>query len=189
MSYQYTAKPSAVPKNWPPSVTYLDRPSLSPRIDAETRRLLSPDGKLGKSAASPTRIRAITDPAHPACGQNGLFAARDLAEGGHIVDYLGRYHLPADSDPMSDYDLTFRDDGRGLHLAIDAAREGNEARMVNDYRGTGGRENAVFQTYVVPGTGEVRMGIFVKRTQHGKGIKKGTEILVSYGKGFWNNRQ
>lgn len=105
-----------------------------------------------------------------------------------IVDYIGHYHLPDESDPASDYDLTFRHEQQ-LHLAIDAARAGNEARMVNDYRGTGQEENAVFRTYVVPATGEIRMGIFVKRTRQGKGIKKGAEILVSYGKGFWHNRQ
>lgn len=73
-------------------------------------------------------------------------------------------------------------------MGVDARRAGNEARMVNDYRGVPGlqRPNAMFETRRVGGgeRGEVRMGLWVAS----KDIKKGVELCVSYGKGFWKER-
>lgn len=60
---------------------------------------------------------------------------------------------------------------------------GNEARFINDYRGIAEKPNAVFLDSRTA-AGELRMGIW-----SGKGvIKKGDEILVSYGKAWWQAR-
>ena len=74
---------------------------------------------------------------------------------------------------------------------------GNEARFINDYRGV--REdgpNAEFRDcWVEIGKSmlERRIGVFVlssgKKGKREKGIGKGEEIVVSYGKGFWQHRR
>ncbi|CAJ0640405.1 11003_t:CDS:2 [Entrophospora sp. SA101] len=63
---------------------------------------------------------------------------------------------------------------------------GNEARFINDYRGISKKPNAIFHEYIDLNTGMVNMGVWVI-SGIGK-IKKGSEILVSYGKGFWKER-
>lgn len=80
---------------------------------------------------------------------------------------------------------------------------GNEARFVNDYRGVPGRDgkrqNAEFKEVWwagKDGKGEKGMAVFVlpagkRAVGRAKtvGIAKGEEILVSYGKGFWDQRR
>ncbi|PWW80337.1 hypothetical protein C7212DRAFT_172105, partial [Tuber magnatum] len=127
------------------------------------------------------RIRRITDPAHPAFGQLGLFAAKTLPARSFILDYLGYVHDDNDLDESSDYDLCL---DRELRVGVDARSMGNEGRMVNDYRGVPGfvRANVVFETRSVGG--ETRMGLWVAS----RDVKKGVELCVSYGKGFWKER-
>ncbi|OAP59843.1 hypothetical protein AYL99_04845 [Fonsecaea erecta] len=154
------------------------------------------------------QIKPITDPSHPAYTQHGLFATRALAPSSFVVLYLGclHYSSSSSSDPASDYDLSL---DRELDLAIDAARCGNEARFINDYRAGVRPEgpNAEFrdcwiERRVSGGSTawERRIGVFVlspgKAGRAGKdggrrarGIAKGEEIVVSYGKGFWKARQ
>ena len=60
---------------------------------------------------------------------------------------------------------------------------GNEARFVNDYRGVQSKPNAVFLDRRTA-TGELRMSIWSSSGE----IKKGEEILVSYGKSWWRSR-
>lgn len=157
----------------------------------------------------------------PACGQAGLFATRDLAPGTLILPYLGEVHIgtapfgctaattstsASTDDPTngeaydyakSDYDLWL---DREADLAVDAARAGNEARFVNDYRGVPGRggkkANAEFRVVWDPRTGERGMAVYVLRA--GKravgrarvvGVARGEEVLVSYGRGFWQGRR
>lgn len=91
----------------------------------------------------------------------------------------------------SDYDLWI---DKEADVAVDAAGEGNEGRFVNDYRGVRERSNAVFGMGWCERWGEVCVGVWVSgkegRMKNGKkdGIRKGEEILVSYGKGFWEER-
>ena len=87
-----------------------------------------------------------------------------------------------DDRPTSNYDLSlcrFRD---GLSVGIDASTMGNEARFINDYRGISSRPNAVFSD-IKTDTGAMRMSIWSSAE-----IKKGEEILVSYGKAWWRSR-
>lgn len=238
-----------VPKNWPQDIIYLTAPVYSPRLTkaqlqairqrpaaanaAEEIPTLPPDFKRGPSPL--VKITRISDPVHPAHGQFGLFAARDLRPGTLIVPYLGEVHPGAtttttttaaatataaggDSSPQedhhakSDYDLWLDHDA---DVAVDAARMGNEARFVNDYRGVPGRSkpNAEFREIWWDGGrpgagggtgGERGMAFFVlpagkkqlhKQQQQGGASKnagmiaKGEEIVVSYGKGFWGKRK
>ncbi|ODQ63619.1 hypothetical protein NADFUDRAFT_53282 [Nadsonia fulvescens var. elongata DSM 6958] len=172
-----------VPTNWPSSVIYTQTniysKSFSPdqlqslgRANLQKPLKPQPPAKLVK-------IKPITDPSHPACGQFGLFATQKLPPKSHIIDYLGYVHLVSESDVTSDYDITLDGD---LGVAIDAAKWGCEARMINDYRGVKERPNVIFENRIVGG--ELRMAVWVG----GKEIKKGEEVCVSYGKGFWKAR-
>ncbi|ORY82004.1 hypothetical protein BCR37DRAFT_347513 [Protomyces lactucae-debilis] len=191
------------PRGWPPGLIYIRAPVHSRALtnDAETlcslfnvkdaTSLSSRLRQVSRTGPSPTKIQAIKGPSHPAYGQNGLFASRSLPPGAHVLDYLGLYHLSAenDTDLTSDYDLALRDGSRCLYLGIDASKLGNEARMMNDYRGVASAPTCVFRTHTL-NTGELRMGVFVVEDgKRKKGLAKGDEILVSYGKGFWKARQ
>jgi SET domain-containing protein len=139
------------------------------------------------------RITPITSPTHPAHGQSGLFAARDLKPGTFILQYLGEIHAPAleasDVHANSDYDLSL---DREQGIGIDANRRGNEARFINDYRGIADRPNAEFKEVWDERRKERGMGVWVLgegKSGKGKGLRKGEEILVSYGRGFWGARK
>jgi len=90
----------------------------------------------------------------------------------------------------SDYDLSL---DRELKVGIDADKMGNEARFINDYRGVGERANAEFKEVWDQRGKERGIGVFVlaeRKDGKGKGgIKRGEEVLVSYGKGFWGARR
>ncbi|KAL6892917.1 hypothetical protein HDV57DRAFT_206525 [Trichoderma longibrachiatum] len=153
------------------------------------------------------KILPITNPLHPAHGQFGLFAATNILPGELIVAYLGRLHGGSTTSEESDYDIWLE---REMDVAVDAALGGNEGRFVNDYRGVPvvgasgvvgkGRPNARFGNAFCERWGEVCVGVWAvggggggkkgKKKKGGEGgIRKGDEILVSYGKGFWEERR
>ncbi|KAI3330209.1 hypothetical protein F4824DRAFT_350808 [Ustulina deusta] len=196
----------ALPKNWPSSISYLSQPSFAPHVTKsqhESLRMRSPDITAAIPAHFPrgpcplVRIIPINDPSHPAQGQAGLFATRHLEPGTLIIPYYGFVHssLPPHSlsHDKSDYDLWLN---READIAVDAQKAGNEARFVNDYRGIRQRPNAEFKQCWDVRCGQQCMAVFVlpsgkmapARAGAG-GIAKGTEILVSYGKGFWSKRR
>jgi hypothetical protein len=204
------AKP---PKNWPPQLLYIQAPIYSPKLTLDQRSSLKIKSKdlreilqgVAKGPCTLVKIADIKDLSHPACGQAGLFAAKDLKPGSFILEYLGEIHAsPSSSSPESpptsigsgedshahsDYDLSL---DRYLGLAIDADRMGNESRFVNDYRGIKNRPNAKFKEVWDAKRMERGMSIWVLpvgKSGEGKGIAKGEEILVSYGKGFWEARK
>lgn len=83
--------------------------------------------------------------------------------------------MHCDDRPDSDYDLSLLRT-EGYSVGVDASRIGNEARFINDFRGVRPKANAVFQDRRIPG-GELRMSVWSSTDA----IKKGDEILVSYG--------
>ena len=131
-----------------------------------------------KNRKNLTCVRKINDKNHPAFGQHGLFAIKKIMSKSWICDYIGFIENSKHESQTSDYILHFIDD-----LSIDSENKGNEARFINDYRGIGQRPNAKFSTYWQDG--KLRMGVF----SMSQPIRANTEILVSYGKGFWNARQ
>ncbi|KAF2965881.1 hypothetical protein GQX73_g7705 [Xylaria multiplex] len=195
-----------IPKNWPSSVSYLSQPSFAPHVtkaQQESLRIRSPDltatipSHFPRGPCPLVRIIPISDPSHPANGQAGLFSARHLEPGALIVPYYGLIHssLPPHSftHDKSDYDLWLN---KEAGVAVDAEKAGNEARFVNDYRGVRERPNAEFKQCWDMRSGQQCMAVFVlpavknASTKAGAGgIAKGTEILVSYGKGFWSKRR
>ena len=188
------------PKGWPQDVRYLHTSSFSKTLtkdilDALNAKPASQTALRTVNGPSPNvTIRAINDSRHPANGQYGLFASKHLAPDSFVLFYIGHVHGEQDSDMTSDYDLALH---RDLGIGVDASKAGNEARFINDYRGvTEKGPNAEFrEAWGDLGNGrfERRMGVFVlpavKSGRRAGGIKKGEEILVSYGKGFWKERK
>jgi len=191
----------ALPKNWPSQLQYLRAPCYSKKIPNDTTSALIiakselPTGELLLTARPPfanVKITPIADSSHPANGQHGLFATQHLSPNSFILPYLGYVHVQEETNHSSDYDLSL---DRDLGVGVDAYNMGNEARFINDYRGISTGPNAEFGYVFVDlgnGKAEKRMGVFVmsagKSGKKAKGIAKGDEILVSYGKGFWSER-
>jgi hypothetical protein len=209
LSLEMPPKSKAVPKNWPLALPYLTAPSYSPSLTPDYNSFLRTPPKdaipipanTPKGPCSLARITPIVTPSHPANGQCGLFAVKDLKPGTFILQYLGEIHvsvLPTTStdssttvDPHanSNYDLSL---DRELGLGIDADKKGNEARFINDYRGIADKPNAEFKEIWDERRKERGIGIWVLpegKSGKGKGVRKGEEILVSYGRGFWGARK
>ena len=149
-------------------------------VDVLKRFRPAPVGSSPSQPCTLMRPGRITDPSHPAYGQCGLFAAKKLACGAHVCDYRGVVCLTEHESKTSDYTLSFVDEP-GIRLTLDAEKFGNEARFINDYRGTGQKANVRFATRV-DHRGVTHMGVFVSAP---RGVAKGQELLLSYGKGFW----
>ncbi|CEQ42904.1 SPOSA6832_04780 [Sporobolomyces salmonicolor] len=194
------ASTATPPPNFPPSVTYLSHPAPS-RLLPRSLQLAYCTPSPASSLPNPpprVQIRTISDPAHPAHGQSGLFNAsgKKLERGTWIRDYVGLVHLEKEADPTSDYDLCLErvpasEGAEAEVVGIDATKTGNEARFVNDYRGIRGfqRPNAVFElrTWDLPGGKGRGVRMAVWAGPHG--VEKGSEICVSYGRGFWDQRR
>ena len=198
---QWLGSQSEVPKGWPAGILYLRAPYYSKKLPEEALQTLTfaksdlPASEEALKTGPPynnVKITKISDSNHPASGQYGLFANQHLLPDSFILPYVGYVHDKNETDEASNYDLSLdRDHG----IAVDASRIGNEARFINDYRGVTSSPNAEFRdVFVDLGNGKVekRMAIFVlgagKSRKRAKGIAKGHEILVSYGKGFWTER-
>ncbi|KAJ1324949.1 SET domain-containing protein-lysine N-methyltransferase [Microdochium nivale] len=215
------APDSLRPRHWPAHLPYLAQPSHAAGLTAAQRaaintRLSDGSGTAWCSDSGPgsgsvpdipshlprgpslnAAILPVSDPAHPACHQSGLFATRPLPPGSLILPYYGLVHsaLPPHSlkHEASDYDLWL---DRDASVAVDAALMGNEARFINDYRGIRAKPNAEFRECWDARNREKCMAVFVlpagkntaSKSRASTGIAKGDEILVSYGKGFWSNR-
>ncbi|KAI8373044.1 uncharacterized protein BYT42DRAFT_646994 [Radiomyces spectabilis] len=189
------------PSGWTPEVKYIDKLIWSPKVPTEVRQRFEPKTKdqadartasflndhVNLQGSFPTvkeqrrhiKIKKITEKTHPCCGAYGLFAAQTLQPRQLILDYLGVVEYDG-YDPTSDYVLRY-----GSALSIDAAKYGNEARFCNDFRGVASGPNVCFLNYLDERTNHIRVGIFVLGNRK---IKKGEELLVTYGKSFWTNR-
>ncbi|RFU35139.1 hypothetical protein B7463_g1217, partial [Scytalidium lignicola] len=204
---------ASLPKNWPSNVSYITAPVLSKSLTSSHINQLRCAGKdhaivpqnNPKGLCNLVKITPITSPPHPAYGQYGLFATKDLKPGMFILRYLGEIHPSTESpnEPLdtstgvsdvdrhakSDYDLSL---DRELGLGIDAEKMGNEARFINDYRGVAEKPNVEFKEIWDEVRRERGMGVWVLgegKSGKGKGVRKGEELLVSYGRGFWAARK
>ncbi|KAF8845334.1 hypothetical protein BDN67DRAFT_941154 [Paxillus ammoniavirescens] len=178
------------PPQWPSSVMFITSPRYHYSVPTSALSFLTngvalpihpPPPDLNFAVHPVVRIKFISHPAHPARGQYGLFAFKKIQPRTHIIDYIGEVHCQ--ERPNSDYDLSLFRSQDGVNVGIDASVMGNESRFVNDYRGIRGKPNAEFVEYRTA-VGELRMSIW----STGDTIKKGEEIVVSYGKSWWLNR-
>ena len=170
------------PSGWPTNVQYSDSLRYHSSATPEILSLIqgSPQKADKNTRAQSVLIRRISDENHPACGQYGLFAAKKIPPKTYILDYVGEVHC--DERPQSDYDLSLYRSQCGADIGIDASVIGNEARFINDFRGVREKPNAIF-TDERSTSGELRMSVWSMG-----GIRKGEEILVSYGKAWWKAR-
>jgi hypothetical protein len=191
----------AVPKGWDGKTIYLHAPSYSKKLNSDkTNALILQKSDLGadiqvyktQGPHPSVKITPVSDSAHPANGQHALYANQHLPPDSFILPYLGYVHDQTDLNESSDYDLSL---DRELGIGVDASKMGNEARFINDYRGVSSAPNAEFLDIYVDIGGEKvekRVGVFVlsagKSGKRAKGVGRGQEILVSYGKGFWSER-
>ncbi|KAG2155449.1 SET domain protein [Suillus clintonianus] len=176
------------PPSWPSNVQYINAPRYHPSVPGPVRSFLicgtnpAPQKTpISFPSTSLVRIRQITEPSHPARGQNGIFAVRKIPPRSHIIDYIGEVHCQDRAG--SDYDLSLFRSQDGDNVGVDASVMGNEARFINDYRGIRSKPNAVFVESRTS-QGELRMSIWSSTDP----IQKGHEILVSYGKSWWRTR-
>lgn len=118
----------------------------------------------------------ITDPAHPAYQECGLFANKHIPPRTFVLEYAGFVSLNKETSSTSDYTMQIDEE-----LSIDAERIGNEARFINDFRGIAPRANVELRLEKAP---------FPKMTlwTNSEPVLCGTELLLSYGKGFWRER-
>ncbi|KAI0076284.1 SET domain protein [Panus rudis PR-1116 ss-1] len=176
---------SKTPAHWPANVLYISEQHYHASVPSSLKSQLCPtntsarEGKRGHQAL--VVIRPIREQSHPAHGQYGLFAAKKIPPKSHILDYIGEVHC--DERPCSDYDLSLYRAQDGTSVGVDASKMGNEARYVNDYRGIRPKPNAIFEERR-NSRGELCMSVW----SMSEGIKKGEEILVSYGKSWWKAR-
>jgi hypothetical protein len=208
-----TFPPDLVPLLLPPTVSSSSGGSGSTGTSTSTSTSTNSARRFQPQSAphpSTVLIKRVVAPGHPAHGQRCLAAHRALRAGEVVIPYLGEIHATfarseddteaaprtppvQPSHESSDYDLSLlrlssadpRNPYPGYHVSIgiDAAVMGNAARFVNDYRGIGTAPNAEFRLGRGPG-GEVRMEVHTLRA-----VRKGDELLVSYGKGWWGARK
>lgn len=159
-------------------------PRYHASVPKHIRDIVSPSAQTRTQIPAqkpPVAIQVISDPSHPAHGQYGLFATKKIPPRTLILDYVGEVHC--DDRPASDYDLSLYRTSDHISVGVDAQSAGNEARFVNDYRGVKAKPNALFQERKTE-SGELRMSVWSGSDP----IKKGDELLVSYGKAWWRAR-
>ncbi|KAI0670180.1 SET domain protein [Trametes maxima] len=173
------------PARWPDNVRYITEPEYHSSVPKHIKDFLYPTSSRAHArdqAAKPAvTIHLISELSHPARGQRGLVAIKKIPPHTLIIDYIGEVHC--DDRPDSDYDLSLYRTLDHISVGLDAQRVGNEARFINDYRGVKPKPNANFQERRTD-CGELRMSVW----SGNDAIKKGDEILVSYGKSWWHAR-
>lgn len=194
-----------LPARWPKDVHYLRSFQFHASVTPVVRNFIMGNpliaGQLPVTYRSCVAIRPISNPAHPAYGQYGLFATSHIKPNTRFLDYTGMLttstgywqcytdgvsflgEVHCDDRPASDYDLCLHRFPDGVCIGIDAQMSGNEARFINDYRGISDKPNALFRDDRVS-SGELRMSVWSST----EGIRKGDEIVISYGKSWWRAR-
>ena len=189
--------------------------ALVPLISTAPNGKLHPQPTLHPSSVMIKRIAQLGHPANGQCGlfakrkisggeliipylgviHASFLATVDIRSTDPDDEDRKRPPLNNPGHDASDYDLSLlrvsasdpRNPYPGYHVSIgvDAAKMGNAARMVNDYRGIPGvaAPNAEFRQGRGAG-GELRMEVWSLKC----GMEKGQEVLVSYGKGWWSAR-
>jgi hypothetical protein len=110
---------------------------------------------------------------------HGVFAEQDLAPGDFIGIYAGVVQeklLVRDRDYAWSYPGQTLDGGR---ITLDAAKKGNELRLIND-----GRDPNCIVKYII-GMDNLWHVCYIAA----KNIKKGDQLLISYGDSYWNTRK
>ncbi|KAF8334023.1 uncharacterized protein EI90DRAFT_3050725 [Cantharellus anzutake] len=139
----------------------------------------SSDSQDGESALAPTSLARTGKLTHSKLSSFGLLL-----------------NVSADASVLLESTIEY------INVGIDAEKMGNEARFINDYRGvpislssstTSAKKIQTISTRLGPNAffeevwieGMLCMGVWSGK----EGIRKGEEIIVSYGKGWWRARE
>jgi len=109
----------------------------------------------------------------------GVFAIRDISPYSTLHHYAGVLKLENDIDPNHDSTFSFTD---YKMYSIDAMNKGNWTRFMN--HGAEGHAH----TNVIPWEHYLPEGPRVVFTSDQHGIKRGQQLLYSYGKEYWAHR-
>ena len=171
-------------KQWPSHLVYSRSPSYS-RV-APNCRVAWTLGDVNGVA-----IGVIDDANHPAVGQCGLFASRQLGMASVVGEYTGTVTLGKHTGGYVACLVGYAGDaslgslrsllGGQTMVGIDAETRGNEVRMTNDHRGVSSDgPNCSFSR------GWARGGpaLFVTTMRE---IAEGEELLLDYGELYWEH--
>ncbi|WP_194847877.1 SET domain-containing protein-lysine N-methyltransferase [Candidatus Neptunochlamydia vexilliferae] len=110
----------------------------------------------------------------------GVFAKEDIPPYSTLVQYTGLLMLDDDIDPDHDSTFSFSD---YKTYSIDAAKHGNWARFMNHCAEGEAKNNAIPWEYYT------EKGPRIVFTSGAHGIKKGKQILYSYGDEYWTEKK
>eukprot|EP00282_Hemiselmis_andersenii_P027641 CAMPEP_0169481406 /NCGR_PEP_ID=MMETSP1042-20121227/30098_1 /TAXON_ID=464988 /ORGANISM="Hemiselmis andersenii, Strain CCMP1180" /LENGTH=154 /DNA_ID=CAMNT_0009596151 /DNA_START=75 /DNA_END=536 /DNA_ORIENTATION=- len=138
---------------------FIERNVWDPSVPEDVKKRLQGSGKgIIQGPSNRVAVQPIPpDAKHPAAGQWGLVAAANLFPGEHVIDYVGRVSTMDAAEPDSEYVAELCPG-----IVIDAAREGGQARFINDFHGTGKMPNVRFERRV-EASGEHRLGVHVMK--------------------------
>jgi len=183
-------KSQEIPENWPLGVRFVSGLNWKPnrryyrrthRLSAQMQQKIREE--LGYQYIMPdVIIKKITDISHPCYNEYGLFAKRNIPKYTYIGTY-GGVVIKSVSAVMHSFDY-FVQFPEKTECFIDAKYEGNEARFINDYRGTGKDDNVVFMPARAKQVGEVFIAVVAVAD-----IVEGEEILVDYGTAYWDAKR
>lgn len=170
-------------------------PEVARGLPKDLKRMVAP-----YAAIEAVAVRRVTSKEHPACGQHGLFAAQYIPPRTHVLDYVG--FVTDETRCSTTSDFIMRLDGP---LSVDAERCGNQARFINDFRGVAAKPNVELVlgserpptmqvcfcclTSSIVGSRLTVFGATLQVWTAAEGVAAGTELLLSYGKGFWEARR
>lgn len=120
-------------------------------------------------------LRVINDHLHPAYGQVGLFAKRNIPSNTVVTSYSGFIEVFGSSCNSRTYTMGFGNIGDDF--ALDAEFAGNYGRFANDPRGVIGLTANILAENRFNSRGECFTALVSKRQ-----ITEGEEILMAYGK-------
>jgi len=111
---------------------------------------------------------------------HGVFANEDIPPYSTLIHYVGLLTLDREIDPKHDSTFSF---SAIKNYSIDAALRGNWARFMNHAPEKSPANNAVPWEYYTAA------GPRIVFTAGAKGIKKGEQILYSYGDDYWKGKR
>jgi hypothetical protein len=160
-------------EGWPEEVSYTHTPDMSD-VTRHDKRLLRQDYLPGVA------IRRVTDHAHPAYGQSALYATAGFRLGDVLGQYTGKGDAQTLGRRVRDAPVGHGPEFRLLHAGRGCGDDGNELRMINDFRGVPGATgpNCRFSRAAIRG---FRAALIVAI----KPIAPNEELLLDYGEVYW----
>jgi len=163
------------PLIWPLSVEYSSRLISGNNLSKEVKK------KMVESASSfiseNVRVGVVESLNHPAQGEWGLFAAKDLEPGKVLGEYAGKLRMGDVSRKRTKetHTLNVTLNNGNMSVEVDAEKEGNEFRFINDCKNKEiGKPNIKFES--VPLGGEWHFLVVTTDI-----IRRGEELLADYG--------